>query len=451
MVADSTTSKLESSSENLPLETHSLDHLTSTSAPPSTNYVGLTDLPTELYLKIFESIRPAFSLLHRRASTSISQWDQIKAHRQGVRQYADLRLICSRLNDVLTPIVYREMVITIDENTRKRLASAFECGAAHLRRLIIFGYQSSYGDAAVVGHGLSLCSQLETIECYGHHCTFTKRGWLARTAPNVISTVTSLVFSPDPDGTGVDLSYCLLELGAHLQSLEIQDWDWRSNAIGFPFHLPSKMPHLTHLLLRGGRPNVEDVKKLITRATETKTPESSALRSFSMINVRDIDDMMPILSINNLCSRLTVLHWRPYWPEFQDDDVISVVKACPNLVDFSYTKSFHKDIFHHLPPALEHLELSLLLKLLHGSNNVEVQYCSSGDDFVMYLKSERCRALRTLTVLKEHNDGFSTAVTIRKFDVASLVSACDDIGVSLQVSSSPLGWDPTGHTSSFPR
>jgi hypothetical protein len=314
MVADSTTSKLESSSESPPLETHSLDNLTLTSAPLSTNYIGLADLPTELYPTIFESMRPAFRLLHRRASSSISQWDQI--NRQGVRQFADLRLICSRLNDVLTPIIYREMVITIDRKIRKRLASAFECGAAHL----LFGYQPSHGDAAVVRHGLSLCSQLKTIEFYGNHWTFTKRGWLARTAPNL--STTSLVFSPD-------LSYCLLELGAHLQSLEIHNWEQRLTARSFPFHLPSKMPHLTHLLLRGGRPDVEDVKKLITRATETKTPESSALRSFSVINVRDIDDMMALLSINNLCSRLTILHWRPYWSESQDDHVISVMKACP--------------------------------------------------------------------------------------------------------------------------
>jgi hypothetical protein len=86
------------------------------------------------------------------------------------------------------------------------------------------------------------------------------------------------------------------------------------------------MPHLTHLLLRSGDPDVEDVKKLITRATH-KTPKSSALRSFSVIDVYNID-MMAILSINNLCSQLTVLHWRPslYFSEFQDDVVISIVQ-----------------------------------------------------------------------------------------------------------------------------
>jgi hypothetical protein len=431
MDADTTAvSKLESTYEPPILETHNVStSVVLQTYPPSTNYVGLADLPTELYLDIFESLCPTFRLIYP-GNASGAFWeiaDQITSHRQAVRRYADLRLICSRLTDVLTPIIYREMVVCISEATRlDRLASAFECGAAHLHRLVILGdeqdhLQSSYGDAPqVIGHGLSLCSQLKSIECYGNHLTFTKRGWLARTAPNLISTVTSLVFLPNPNSTGVDLSHSLVGLRAHLRSLEIHYWERRLD--GFPFHLPSEIPHLTHLLLRGGYPSVEDVKKLITRATQKKTPKSSALRSFSMIDVRSINeiDIMAILSINNLCSQLTVLHCRLRYPSDNFRDVvISVVKACPNLVDFSYGRSFHKDIFHHLPPALEHLELSLYLSVASGDDL---------DAFAEYLRSGRCQALRTLTVVREHT--YVSVAVPREFDEAFLAFACDDIGVS---------------------
>jgi hypothetical protein len=372
--------------------------------------------------------------------------NNITAHRQAVRRYADLRLICSRLNDVLIPIVHREMVVWISTATRPdRLASAFECRATHLRRLVIFGnqeahLQSPYEDAApVIGHGLSLCPQIKIIECYGNHRTITKRGWLRQTAPNLASTVTSLVFLPNLNSSGVDLSYSLIALGARLQSLEIHYWESRLK--GFPFHLPSNMPHLTCFLLRGGGPDVEDVKKLITRATQKKTPKSepSALRYFSMVNVRTIQvmDVIAILSINNLCSRLTVLHWRPWDLPANFRDVISVMKSCPNLVDFSYTRSFHKEIFHHLPAALEHLELSLRL-VRDGGDAVLHVSLDDVSDFVAYLQSGRCRALRTLSVVKEHLPYYDNR-NVRDFDDTFLASTCDDIGVSFTLKVSDIG------------
>jgi hypothetical protein len=220
-------SKLENSAES-PLLV--FDNI-STSAPPSTNHLGLADLPTELCLDIFESLRPTFGWLRYDSRNSNSIWrfrDEITTHRQATRQYADLRLICSRLKDVLTRIIYREIVISISWVTRlDKLASAFECGAAHLHRLVIFGDENAHvhaDAAAVIGHGLSLCSQVKAIECYGNHRTFTKRGWLGRTAPNLPSTVTSLIFLPNPNSMGIDLCYSLVALGAGLQSLEIHHW-----------------------------------------------------------------------------------------------------------------------------------------------------------------------------------------------------------------------------------
>jgi hypothetical protein len=190
------------------------------------------------------------------------------------------------------------------------------------------------------------------------------------------------------------------------------------------------MPHLTRFLLRGGSPDVEDVKKLITRATQKKTPksEASALRSFSMIDVyiQEID-VVPILSINNLCSRLTVLHWRPWKASHNFRDVIiSILKVCPKLVDFSCTRFFHTEIFHHLPAALEHLELTLCVEFLYHSR--KAVYLEDLSSFVAYLRSGRCRALRTLSVVKERN--YDRLRPSTEFDDTSLASICDDIGVS---------------------
>ena len=82
---------------------------------------------------------------------------------QTVRQHADLRLVCSRLNnsEVLTPIVYREIVVYIGK--KNRLAGLFEHGADHVRRsmiiidLSIYGWQDSTAEVIhIIGHGLSL-------------------------------------------------------------------------------------------------------------------------------------------------------------------------------------------------------------------------------------------------------------------------------------------------------
>jgi hypothetical protein len=99
--------------------------------PTLHNFAGLADLPTELYLDIFESLRPTFRLMYlNNASGAFGEIaGQITSHRQAVRRYPDLRLICSYLKDVLTPIIYREMVVRITEGIQlDRLASAFECG-----------------------------------------------------------------------------------------------------------------------------------------------------------------------------------------------------------------------------------------------------------------------------------------------------------------------------------
>jgi hypothetical protein len=113
-------------------------------------------------------------------------------------------------------------------------------------------------------------------------------------------------------------------------------------------------------LLRGGSADMKDVKKLITRATrQKKVPKASGtLRSLSILGlpgVTTVADMMSISSINNLCFQLTVLHWCPCFDN--RDSLVPILKACPNLVDFSYTHTLQRDIFDHLPPMLNHLEL----------------------------------------------------------------------------------------------
>jgi hypothetical protein len=68
-------------------------------------------------------------------------------------------------------------------------------------------------------------------------------------APNLRSTVTPLVFSPNLNARGIlDVSYALVGLGAHFRGLEISIWPF--GMISSPLHLPSEMPQLTNIILR---------------------------------------------------------------------------------------------------------------------------------------------------------------------------------------------------------
>jgi hypothetical protein len=400
-------------------------------SPSTKNWVNIGDLPSELILAIFKPLYPNADSLRRNTfyhyTHDPSSIQRITAYKQAVKDYVDLRLICSRLNQVLTPVAFREMVVYISGSTRlERVAMAFERGADFVRRLIILGTplscrQSSYGDAAqTISNGLGLCSQLESLECYGNHHVFPYRRWLRKTAPNLPSTVTSLVFSPNIDANGMDLSHALVGLGAHLQTLEITAWT--CFPIGSPFHLPSKMPQLTNLTLRDGLMDMKNLKKLITRATRKKAPQASGtLQSLSILGTSRVTvaAMMAILSINNLCSQLTVLHWCPSFDN--QDSLIPIVKACPNLVDFSYTHSLQRDIFDHLPPKLQYLELRAF-SLVGDKWRTKFVYWNG--NFVSFLKSGRCPVLRKLTILEPRLRCTS------QLD-ESIASACDDVGVTL--------------------
>ena len=382
----------------------------------------MADLPTELYSEIFEPLRPIF-----KSHIPVREGHKDRSiYKKAVRQYADLRLISSRLNKVLVPSVYTEIVVYIDKNTRLAgLASVFEHGANHIRRLIIVGSHQFAADrqdsavAQVIGRGLRLCLRVNHLECYGYHHLFASRNWLHKTAPNLASTVTSLIFSPNLE---LDLSYSLLGLSTQLRNLEIHFWTERRQERP-PFHLPSTMHGLTTLSLFGGSPRVKDVEKLITRATRKKTPNSepaSGLRSLVICRVPILDadnNMMAILSINKLHLRLTVFHWYPACRA--NPHVISVVKACPNLVDFLYTGFASNDLLCHLPPKLEHLGL-------HASyNNVDQV---PADDLVTYIKSERCQALRTVTLIMDYG------MDSRRFGDACVSSTCLGVGISYKAS-----------------
>jgi hypothetical protein len=436
-------SKLDINFKDPSSDTHSIPIKSTTSvvqqSPSNKNCVNIGDLPSELILAIFEPLYPTFASVdslrlydpfcgYRKQTAISSLVKQITVHKQAVKDYVDLRLICSRLNQVLTPIAFREMVVCISGSTRlERVATAFERGADLVRRLIIFGEpldrrRSSYADAAqTIGDGLGLCSQLESLECYGNHHVFPYRRWLGNMALNLRSTVTSLVFSPNLDATGMDLSYALVGLGAHLRTLEISAWQLYT--IGSPFHLPSEMPQLTDLTLRGGSADMKDVQKLITRATRQKAPNASGtLRSLSILGLSRVKvaDMMAILSINNLCFQLTVLHWRPSFDI--RDSLIPIVKACSNLVDFSYTHTTQRDILDHLPPRLKYLELHAFSL---SRDTMPPTYVSLNSDFVSFLKSGRCPVLHRLTVLEPRFHYVSQGLD------ESLSSACDDVGVTL--------------------
>jgi hypothetical protein len=403
--------------------------------PPIKNCVNISDLPSELILAIFEPLCPIFKFeplcpifaglqINLVLDFESSAMEQIPRHARAVKKYVDFRLICSRLNQVLTPIAFREMVVYITGSTRlEKVAMAFERGADFVRRLIIFGtsriYRPSsctYADATqTISDGLDLCSQIESLECYGNHHVFPHRRWLRKAAPNLPSTVTSLVFSPNIDANGMDLSHALVGLGSHLQTLEITAWT--CFPIGSPFHLPSKMPQLTNLALRGGSVDMKNLKKLITRATRKKALRSLSISDFFGFRVAH---MMAILSINNLCFQLTVLHWCP--SSDNQDSLIPILKACPNLVDFSYAESLQRDIFDHLPPKLQYLELFAVSLARTGAWRQGLKSAYWNGDFVSFLKSGRCPVLRKLTVLDpSKSQGLDE----------SLSSACDDVGVTL--------------------
>jgi hypothetical protein len=386
---------------------------------PNPPACGLADLPFELLCLILEFLRPE---PYEQRKGDIDY--RIKAYIRALRKFAKLRLTCSLLNCTITPILYRK--IAIHHSTRgslERIAALFEAAAPYVKSVIILDDSSRYREetAVVIGRGLGLCSSFQNLECYGIHCTFSSH-WLAKMAPNLKSSISTFVICPGQDR---GLSHSLVCLGPSLRRLKIVDWRWRPR--GFPFYLPSEMPNLTELTLYGGAPGVKDVVKLVARAIKKHTParERVCLRSLSLIHVNISEpDVMTILSTNNLCSQLTTLclHFQLYGSEPGFDFATSVVKICPQLVIFSYSYFADSEVLNHLPHTLAHLELVIVPRRPQNMPPI-----ISTQDFITFLESRRCPALRTSVIIKYPLD-----TSIKWPDEPRLRSACHQCGVAVQ-------------------
>jgi hypothetical protein len=399
----------------------------------------LLDLPIELFLLIFEPLhRINFRSDHSESLYYMN--DSRKAeHKNALKQkkwFADLRLLCSTANQVITPIAYQEVFLWIRETTRlEAMVEMFERNGAHIKSLIICGAVHSSETEQAIGRGLSFCSQLNNLDCYDSKHIFTSRRWFAKTAPCLATTINSLLLCPARRGSNI--SHSLIGLGHRIQRLEIIDW--YPGPQGALFHLPSEMPHLTHVVLRGsggGRPHMENLKKLFTRTVNKHASRSERvpLRSLSLVTL-DLsgDDIMTILSINNLSFQLTTLHLilpaihggaRPQCP-------VHIVKACPKLVDFVFSSlRVEKEILNYLPCGLQHLSIFSLQPLfifLQPTNAI-----SSASDFIPFLISGRCPDLRTLSVLPWSSRAEPNQDLLK--------STCDSLNITLHIGSNNRYW-----------
>ncbi|RDB17262.1 hypothetical protein Hypma_001703 [Hypsizygus marmoreus] len=366
---------------------------TQSAASPIAN---CSDLPVELLELVFWPIRP---VLEVKKSISI---DDIKDYNRELKHYADLRLSCRIWHQVITPILYEDVALGITPKTQlQNIADLFSENADHFRSIIVFGegritstdFSSSIalpeGAAEVIGRGLGLCTRLHDLQLYANHPTFTSRWWLPKLAPTLSSTVTSLVISPHPRSP--DLSRSLVGLGRTLEHLEILGWNRDYRSPPARFHLPAKFPKLTHLTLRDGYPSLQDIDNLLSRIANQKP---CPLRSFLIFDIPDLTNhITTMLTYKNLGRYLTTFHFRRDWHGEPPNSTIpiAIMRLCPNLIDFSYLLFTKKDLFDCLSLSLRHLEL-----LAWPMNP---NFTLSLNDFAQFLRTRRCRALKTLSIV----------------------------------------------------
>jgi hypothetical protein len=402
-------------------------------ASSSSPWVGFEALPTELLQLIFKPLLPKRIDINR----TIAKLVTFKFSHD-LAAFANLRLVCVTWNEVMTPMLYEEIIIfTYSPSYLQRKVKAFDYGAPHIRSVVLCGPsvkpEFPRMAEALIGRGLALCSHIRSLEINGSHCIFTHRRWLQKTAPQLSSTVTSLTIT----GGGNDLSHSLVGLGRNLQSLEIRDCSGPLNKMTPTFHLPKEMPNLTHLTIRGpvihtGRLQKLFERILVKRESGVKRMEVP-LRCLALVDVSLGEQrILALLKINHLCHQLTSLHisfsyhHTPYDPEFP----VRLVEACPMLTDFHYIAPVDKEIFQHLRPNLRHLGLFMHVHTQSSQTAPDFAFIGlssiSMDDLTKYLRSERARSLETLYIALTR----LRALTI--LDCGTLLkSVCDEIGVSL--------------------
>ncbi|KAG6849439.1 hypothetical protein H0H93_008516 [Arthromyces matolae] len=326
----------------------------------SANTPTIDDIPFEVLTVILKGLCPTYaSFAHAANPDERIEFDAAFLH--SAKVYSDL----------LTPYAFQEgLLSTTQELHRKIILRFFDTYAPHLRSLIIYGshrhVRYPYLRVGVaIGNGLGRCSMLQKLHCLGSYPAFLTKAWMRTLAPNLPSTVTSLVIDAYPSN-GRELSSALVGLGPSLSRLEIIGWnDCRAHQEARQFELPQKIKNLRHLILRSenGRfscsyhiPDFDKVKRLFKRIAKQSPLESLHLS----LSWNRPADALDILRIRNLGSKLTTLHlWLNKLDREETNDTLTkIASLCCSLVDFAYLSShFPCEALNHLPPSIQSLEL----------------------------------------------------------------------------------------------
>ncbi|RDB17314.1 hypothetical protein Hypma_001664 [Hypsizygus marmoreus] len=279
----------------------------------------------------------------------------------------------------------------------------------------------------VIGCGLGLCTCLRSLRCLGNHPTFTHRRWLPKFAPNLASTLTSLVISLHQPG--FDLCHSLVGLSHTLESLEIREWhrDWREQPL--PFHLPSAFPKLTELTLDGAYVPVEHVEKLFARIGGKKD-EAVALRSLTIWDIPNLTEHIPaLLSMNSLGTHLTALNFRSWRGNQLDSALVGrIVDLCPNLVDFAMIAP----VVGNMLANLSHSSL-MHLALLTWPDDRDQDQSFTPRDVAQFILSQQCCVISTITIFLYPSAPVEFLTPYSNIDEQVLLrSVCHELGARIR-------------------
>lgn len=288
-------------------------------------------------------------------------WDvtKAKAYRRQRHDFAQISFVCQSWNQVVTTLLYREVLIFVStiEGLRES-ALAFNNNAALIKSVLIDATrQPSEEHRSTIMACLKKCPNVQNLECFTHDLLFTSRTWI-HALPSLASSVKTLTLHNNHHYFNVTLSRALMALGQNLERLVIYEWD-ASYSSGSNFHLPSAMPHLSELEFRG-RPSVLEpgMAKLFSRMISKKGRSDSVLRKLSLINTSFKEEILTILRRGHVGSHLQVLHIelehiRTVSPRL----IVQIANLCPELVDFSYNGPSGIDAFIFLPTTLRSLRV----------------------------------------------------------------------------------------------
>ncbi|KAF9460532.1 hypothetical protein BDZ94DRAFT_896710 [Collybia nuda] len=171
--------------------------------------IGFSNLPPEILFFILEPLRPVYErpALHCRSFYGMPRLDHNvdPVFKHNLQRFADMRLLCVQLDAIISQMVYCEIVVFIDDKMdMRKVAAMFEGGADHIRSVVIIGERTYHGwsqhssqysadTASIIAEGLRRCTNVQNLECYHNHHTFTSRRWLSTMTPTLAPSVTSLV------------------------------------------------------------------------------------------------------------------------------------------------------------------------------------------------------------------------------------------------------------------